>query len=254
MHYVRPRIIPCLLLKNEGLVKTIKFTDSIYVGDPVNAVKIFNEKGADELIILDIMAGKERKKPNFKLIEDVASECFMPLCYGGGVTNLDDASQIFNLGIEKVSLNTAAIENPKLIKQIADKYGSQSTVVSIDVKKNIFGKYHVFTHGGKQNTKRDPLEVAQNAVAMGAGEIIINSIDQDGMMRGYELDIIKSVSQIVSVPVLAAGGAKNAQDFVRVLVEGGASGAVAGSCFVFHGKHKAVLITYPSFEQLKDLS
>lgn len=248
----RIRVIPVLLLKNNGLVKTRKFTDPKYVGDPINAVKIFNEKEVDELIFVDITATIEKKKPNLKLINEIASECFMPVCYGGGITSIEDVKAIFDTGIEKVSLNTMTDENPALITQVAKMYGSQSVVASIDVKKGgLFGKDSVFTRSGRNNTKLDPTEFARRAEEAGAGEILLNSIDRDGMMQGYDIELIKKVSSAVSIPVVACGGAGSINDLVMAVKQGGASAVAAGSMFVFHGKHRAVLINFPSQEQLQ---
>jgi cyclase len=234
-----------LLLKQNGLVKT--------VGDPINAVKIFNEKEVDEIIFLDITATIEKRRPNFQLIEDIASEAFMPFAYGGGIRDLSDVQQLFSLGVEKIILNTCAIENPTLITKISEIYGSQSVVISIDVGQTLFGKYEVFTHGGRVNTKLDPVEVAKKAQCLGAGEIFINSIDKDGTLSGYDIKLVKRISDVVGVPVIACGGASCLNDFALAVKEGNASAVSAGSFFVFHGKHKAVLITYPSTKELETI-
>lgn len=249
---MRIRVIPILLLKNNGLVKTQKFTEPKYVGDPINAVKIFNEKEVDELVFVDITATVEKKKPNFKLIQEIASECFMPVCYGGGITSIEEVKAIFDAGIEKISVNTMTHENPKLLTDAARMYGSQSVVASIDVKKGgLLGKYSVYTRAGKNNTKIDPVEYAKRAEEAGAGEILLNSIDRDGMMQGYDIDLIRKVADAVSIPVVASGGAGSINDFVMAVKQGGASAVAAGSMFVFHGKHRAVLINFPSQEQLQ---
>lgn len=248
---LKTRVIPCLLLKNRGLVKTIKFKDPKYVGDPINAVKIFNEKEVDELLFLDITATVENRKPNFSIISDIASESFMPFGYGGGVKDLNDMKELFNLGVEKVIINSYAVENPEFIKRAADLFGSQSVVVSIDVKKTLIGKYEVFTYGGKKNTKLEPVKFAIKMQEMGAGEIFLNSIDRDGTMQGYDIELIKNVSQSLSVPVIACGGAGKIEDFAEAVKKGGASAVAAGSMFVFHGKHRAVLINYPSVQILE---
>ncbi|WOD12589.1 AglZ/HisF2 family acetamidino modification protein [Pseudomonas sp. NyZ704] len=242
----RSRIIPCLLIQNRGLVKTVKFKSPVYVGDPVNAIKIFNEKEVDELVLLDIKASELGVEPDYELIAEVAGECFMPVCYGGGIRNLEQAKRIFSSGIEKISLNSAAIEEPNLIRRIADIYGSQSVVVSIDCKKSIFGKYSVMTRSGTKNMKLDPAEWAVTVEGAGAGEIFLNSIDRDGTMRGYDIDLVKAVTSVVSIPVIACGGAGSLQDLVEPIDLAGASAVAAGSLFVFHGKRKAVLINYPS--------
>lgn len=239
------------MLKNQGLVKTIKFKDPKYVGDPINAVRIFNEKEVDELTFLDITATIENRKPNFKLIADIASESFMPFGYGGGVKDLNDMKELFNLGVEKVIVNSYAVENPEFIKKASDLFGSQSIVVSIDVKKTLLGKYEMYTLGGKKNTKLDPVAFANQMEIMGAGEVFLNSIDRDGTMQGYDIDLIKKVSEVINIPVVACGGAGRIEDFAEVVKKGGASAVAAGSMFVFHGKHRAVLINYPSVQVLE---
>lgn len=248
---LKTRVIPCLLLKNEGLVKTVQFKHPKYVGDPINAVKIFNEKEVDELVFLDTTATIENRKPPIKLISEIATECFMPFCYGGGIRTIEDIAELFKLGVEKVSLNSSAVENPSLISRAADMFGNQSIVVSIDVKKNLFGKYRVFTHGGKRASKHDPVEFAVRMQEAGAGELFLNSIDRDGTMQGYDLDLIRRVSAAVSIPVIACGGAGSLDDFAAAVKQGGASAVSAGSLFVFQGKNRAVLITYPSTKVLE---
>jgi cyclase len=247
---LRTRVIPCLLLRNDGLVKSVKFKNYKYVGDPINAIKIFNEKEVDELIFLDITATSENRKPPKKVIEEIASECFMPLCYGGGINDLDDIKDIFNLGVEKVAINTFAIENPTFVKQASMIFGSQSIVVSIDVKKNFFGKYEVITHGGKENTKLSPINVAIQMEQSGAGELMVTSIDRDGTMEGYDINLIKEVTNAVNIPVIACGGAGKIEHFAEA-VKVGAAAVAAGSLFVFHGKHRAVLISYPLTKDLE---
>ena len=247
------RVIPCLLYKNHGLVKTRKFTNEKYVGDPINAIRIFNEKEVDELILLDISATLKKEPPNIELIHDIAGECFMPLCYGGGITTVDQIESVFKVGVEKVAINTNAILNQSLIKEAVRVFGSQSIVFSLDVKKNIFGKYSVFTHGGRKNQKLDPVELSKTMENLGVGEILINSIDRDGMGDGYDLELIKNVSSAVNIPVIACGGAGRLEDFALAVNTGGVSAVAAGSFFVFHGKHRAVLITYPQIEDLENL-
>lgn len=248
---LRIRVIPCLLLQGLGLVKTRQFKDPKYVGDPINAVKIFNDKEVDELVFLNIRASIEKQRPPVDLISQIASECFMPLCYGGGIRSLEDMEEIFNVGVEKVAINSCAAENHAIIQKAAEVYGSQSIVVSVDVKKNLFGKYEVFVYGGRKNTKLDPVEYSQLMESMGAGEILLNSIDRDGSMRGYDIDLIKMVSNSVNIPVIACGGAGKIGDFTDAVQRGGASAVAAGSLFVFHGKHRAVLISYPSLASLE---
>ena len=244
------RIIPCLLLKNQGLVKTVKFKNPKYVGCPTNAIKIFNEKEVDELIFLDITATREKWQPLFRLISEIATECFMPFCYGGGINSLEDMQAIFSLGAEKVAINTQAILSPSLVKQASKKFGSQSIVVSIDVKKDLFGNYKVFSHLTKKLLKLDPVEFALQMEDMGAGELLVNSTDRDGTMEGYDIELIKNITNAVNIPVVACGGAGSVEHFRNAINKGGASAVAAGSLFVFYGKHRAVLINYPSQREI----
>ncbi len=246
---LKTRVIPCLLLKDLGLVKTIKFSNPKYVGDPINAVKIFNDKEIDELIFLDITATNEKKKPNFNLLVRIASEAFMPFSYGGGIRDLEDIKKILYLGIEKVVINSYAVENPEFIKQAAEHSGSQSIIISIDVRKNKKGEYEVFTQSGQNSTGLHPVDWAKKVENLGAGEIFLNSIDKDGTMEGYDLELINKVSNSVNIPVIAAGGAGNFDDFKKA-IKSGASAVSAGSIFVFIGPHRAVLISYPSRDEL----
>ena len=248
-----PRIIPVLLLKNAGIYKTVKFKDFKYIGDPLNAVKIFNEKEVDELLFIDIAATIEKRPPSIKFLSEIASECFMPLCYGGGITSLDHIKSIINAGVEKVSINSKAVENPDFIREASDVYGSSTIVVSIDVKKSFLGKYEVYTHGGKVNTKLDPVKFAIQMAEAGAGELLLNSIDRDGTMAGYDVDLIKKVSLSVDIQIIACGGGGKISDFSDIVNNGGASAVAAGSMFVFHGKHKAVLINYPTQNELREI-
>lgn len=248
---LRTRVIPCLLLRGQGLVKTIKFKDPKYVGDPLNAIKIFNDKEVDELVLLDITASNEKRSPNFKVIEEVASECFMPLGYGGAVKTLEDAKRILALGVEKIIINSAAFDKPDFVSQLADNIGNQSVVVSIDTKKNLFGRYEVFTKSGTNNTKQDPVKYAQQMEQLGAGEIMLNSIDRDGLMTGYDIQLISRVTASVGIPVIACGGAGTLEHFSEAVKQGGASALAAGSMFVFQGKHRAVLISYPDRSHLE---
>jgi len=245
------RVIPCLLLKNQGLVKTVNFKNPTYLGDPINIVKIFNDKEVDELVLLDITATIERRKPNFSLIAQIASECFMPLGYGGGIRCLDDIRQLLTLGLEKVIINSYAVENQSFIKSAADEVGSQSIVVSIDVKRSQQGKPEVVLYSGAKGTGLDPVGFAREIAAMGAGEILLNSVERDGTMQGYDLDLVTQVSRAVHIPVVACGGAGSIQDLVDAVKSGGASAAAAGSLFVFQGRHRAVLISYPSPKELQ---
>jgi cyclase len=248
---IRARVIPCLLLKGQGLYKTVRFKDPKYVGDPINAVKIFNEKEVDELALLDISASIEGKRPNFAKIEEVAGECFMPLAYGGGIRSLDDIRTLFSLGVEKVILNSHAMDHPELVREAAELYGSQSIVASIDVKKGLLGRYEVVTHSATRKTGRDPVQVAIELVAAGAGEILLNSVDRDGTLQGYDIRLIQSVTSRVEVPVIACGGAWTLDHLEEAIRVGGASAVAAGSMFVFQGKHRAVLVTYPQYKDIK---
>lgn len=248
----RPRVIPCLLLRNLGLVKTIKFKEPTYLGDPINIVKIFNDKEVDELVFLDITATVENKRPPFKLLEKVAGETFMPLGYGGGIRSLDDVKTILGLGVEKVAINTYAVEKPSFVTEAADFAGSQSVVVSLDVKRNFQGKYEVFTHSGRQATGLDPVKFAMEMEKRGAGELLLNSIDRDGTMQGYDLELVRQVTGAVGIPVVACGGAAKVQDLADAVKHGGASAAAAGSMFVFQGPHRAVLISYPTSQELRE--
>ncbi len=241
-----PRVIPVLLLKDKGLYKSLKFKDLKYVGDPINAIKIFNEKAVDELIFLDITATNNNAEPDYSMLSNIASECFMPLCYGGGIKSLTQIEKILAYGVEKVCLNTSAFLNPELIKEASAKFGSSTIVVSIDVKKTIFSGNKVFIKSGTKSTGKDPVQFAREIEALGAGEILINSIDKDGTMLGYDLALVKSVSDAVQIPVIACGGAGSIENIADVLKSSHASAAAAGSFFVFQGRHKAVLITYLS--------
>lgn len=246
------RVIPCLLLSRGGLVKTVKFASPKYVGDPINAVKIFNEKEVDELMVLDIDASKERRGPDFELVEQLASECFMPLCYGGGIRDSDDAKTLFKLGVEKVALQSAALRNPSLVRDIADHAGEQAVVVSIDVKRNWLGKLRQFSAAGVSPRHSDWREAVRDAVSMGAGEILLNAVDRDGTLAGVDTDLIATASAIADVPLIAVGGVGSLAD-IRAATDAGASAVAAGAFFVFHGPHRAVLITYPQYDELSQL-
>lgn len=250
---LKTRIMPCLLLKDGALVKTIKFKDPSYIGDPINAIRIYNEKEVDELIFLDITATLENRQPPFKMLAEIASECFMPVAYGGGIRRLEDIKEIFNLGIEKVALNSYAVEDPGFIRVAADKFGTQSIVVSIDVKKKFLGRYEVYTHGGRKGTGLDPVKFAAQVEALGAGEILLTSIDQDGTQEGYDLELIKKITDTVSVPVIACGGAGKIEDFVAAVKQGGASACATGSMVVYFGRNRAVLINFPTRDELEQV-
>lgn len=240
----RIRIIPLLLFEKGGLVKTKAFKSPTYVGDPINAIKIFNEKEVDELIFIDIEATREQSIPNYALITEIATECFMPLCYGGGINSLEQIKEILRLGVEKVCLGTIAFTQQELVTQAANKFGNQSIVVSVDVRTNKAGQKTVFISNGKINTELTPVDYAQKMERLGAGELLVQSIDQDGMQNGYDLELIESISNSVSIPVIACGGAKNLKD-IQKAIESGASAAAAGSMFVFYGRYNAVLINAP---------
>lgn len=246
------RVIPALLLRNGGLVKTLKFKDPKYVGDPINAIHIFNEKEVDELMVLDITASKDRREPNYALIEQFAGECFMPLAYGGGVRTVEQARRIFSLGVEKVCVQTAALENPRLISELAERFGSQSVMVSIDIKRNWFGKQGVYaaTEGKLHSTSWQ--EMLRSFVAAGAGEVLLNAVDKDGTLSGPDLGLIREASSAIDVPMIALGGISSLAD-IKAAVRAGASAVAAGAFFVFHGPHRAVLITYPSSDELTKL-
>lgn len=250
---LRPRIIVSLLIKDNGLVKTTKFKDPRYLGDPMNAVRIFNEKEVDELAVFDISATVNSKGPNLKLIEHLAEECRMPLCYGGGITKVEEAQQIFSLGVEKIALSAAAFSNPKLITDLADKVGAQSVVVVLDVKKKLFGGYEVYTHNGKKSIGKNPFELIAHFQQLGAGEIVINNIDEDGMMKGYDLSLVEKARKATTLPLTVLGGVGNLDDIGRLIEQFGIIGAAAGSLFVYKGKLKGVLINYPNFEEKEQL-
>lgn len=247
--FTRPRIIPVLLIDDRDLIKTINFKERTYLGDPVNAVKIFNRKGIDELAILDIGATKNNREPDFEILKDIASEAFMPLACGGGITTVDQVHELLAIGYEKVVINTGLIRNPVLIRKSVELFGSQSIVASIDAKL-VNGKYKCFISDGTEIIDKTPVELAIEAEKLGVGEIIINSIDHDGMMQGYDIKLVKSVVNTVKVPVTAIGGAGGIQDLKTVLHEGGAHAAAGGSMFVYYGRLKAVLITAPSEKEL----
>ena len=248
---LRHRVIPCLLLRDGGLVKTTKFKDAKYVGDPINAIKIFNDKEADELVVLDIDASGQGRGPDLTLLSKINREAFMPLGYGGGIRSAADARAVLNLGFEKVVVNAQALSNPALVSEIANECGRQSAVVCIDVKRTFTGKHAVYAHVDGKVTSREPGAHASEMERLGAGEIIINSVDRDGTLSGYDIELIKRVTSSVKVPVVAMGGASSVGDFYKAIVDGGATAVAAGAFFVFHGPHRAVLITYPAKGELK---
>jgi imidazole glycerol-phosphate synthase subunit HisF len=241
----RVRVIPCLLVRAGGLVKTRRFADDKYVGDPINAVRIFNEKEADELIVVDIDATAMGREPNYAMIENLAAECRMPLCYGGGISTVEQAKRIMSLGVEKVSLSSAAIARPSLVTEIAEQVGNQSVVVVLDVRKKMLGGYRAFTRNGSVDAKISPVDFAREVEALGAGEIVLNAIDHDGMMNGYDLTIASQVREATRLPLTLLGGAGSLADMQEAVQRLGTIGVAAGSLFVFKGTYRAVLISYP---------
>lgn len=248
----KTRVIPTLLLRGQGLVKTVKFKDPKYVGDPINAVRIFNEKEVDELVFLDISATPERRSPDFELLSDIASEAFMPMAYGGGISSLAQVRRIFELGFEKVIINSSAYKNPDLILEAAAVFGAQSIVGCVDVRKSILGRYELCSTSARIKEKVSLHEHLATLVQNGVGEILVNSVDRDGTMGGYDLKLLREVSSAVTVPVVACGGAGSIEHFVQAVKEGNASAVAAGSLFVFIGPHRAVLINYPERKVLAD--
>jgi len=247
------RVIPVLLIKDSGLVKTVKFKNPIYIGDPRNAVKIFNDKEVDELIILDISATRGEKVTKYSVIQEIVSEAFMPVAYGGGIKNIADARKVLSLGVEKIVINSIAVDSPSFVHEACKAFGGQSITVSVDVKKNILGNYHVYSHGGQRATKYEPVKFSQMMEELGAGELIIHSIQKDGTMEGYDIEIIKKISSAVNIPVIACGGAGSIDDFKKAVKYGRASAVAAGSIFVYHGRHRAVLISYPQQQVIREI-
>lgn len=249
----KTRVIPCLLLDGRRLVKTVRFRDPTYVGDPINAVKIFNDKFVDEIIFLDISASREGRGPDFTYIEEITSECFIPFCYGGGVRSAADAATLFGIGVEKVAINTATIQQPALVEELAARFGSQSIVVAMDVKRGWLGRYTVMTTNGSVKTGLDPVTHARELERQGAGELLVNSVDKDGTMTGYDLGIITEIAAAINIPVIASGGAGHIEHFREATEQAGVSAVAAGSLFVFKGKHRAVLINYPERSVLQQM-
>lgn len=247
--FIRPRIIPVILIDEQDMIKTVNFKNPTYLGDPINAVKIFNRKGIDELAVLDIGATQKNREPDFDFLKDIASEAFMPISYGGGITTVNQMRKLFAIGYEKVLINTLLVKNTNIVKEAVALFGSQSIVASIDAQL-VNGKYNAVIQAGNKPIQISPLELALKAEQLGVGEILINSIDRDGMMQGYDISLIKAISEAVKIPVIACGGAGNIKDLKQVLQEGHADAAAGGSMFVYYGKLKAVLITAPSENEL----
>jgi cyclase len=245
------RIIPCLQLIGDSLVKKVKFDKHSYIGDPINTVRIFNELEVDELCFLDISATTEKRKPNLKVLKEIANECFMPLSYGGGIENIQTVHEILSIGFEKIILNTSAFKNPKLITEIVNQFGSQSLIISIDVKKNIFGKYSIYTNCGKVKQKGDPLEWSKTVEKLGAGELLITSMDREGTWQGYDLKILKEIADSVNIPVIANGGAGNIDHIIEVFENTEIAAVAVGSMLVYQAKGLGVLVNFPDKKKLE---
>ena len=251
MNTLRPRIIPSLLLRGESLVKTVRFGKFRYVGDPANTCRIFNELEVDELVFLDILASREKREPNYALLRDISSECFMPLSYGGGITSVEIAEKVLKIGFEKVIVNTAALRNPALIAELGKKIGRQSLIVAIDVRKGWLGQERCRGLSGRWNSGLQPVTWAQKAQSEGAGEILLTSVDREGTWQGFDLELVTKVVDAVSIPVIARGGAGSIEDVSEVIKTAGASAAALGSMVVFQKKDMGVLVNFPETEQLR---
>lgn len=249
---LRTRIIPCLQLIGESLVKTVRFDRYGYIGDPINTVRIFNELEVDELCFLDIRASAENRKPNLTILSQIADECFMPLSYGGGVNDFETAKKIFSIGFEKVVVNTQAYRDPAFVTKLSEHFGAQAVIGSIDVKKNIFGTYHVFVNDGREKVSMDPVDWAQQLEKLGVGEILITSIDREGTWSGFDIELVKMISHAVFVPVIAHGGAGSIEDIGKAVKEGGASAVALGSLVVYQKKGMGVLVNFPDKKKLED--
>lgn len=248
---LRTRVIPCLLLRNESLVKTVKFGKFGYIGDPLNTCRIFNELEVDELAFLDITASREKRQPNFKILQEITNECFMPLSYGGGIRDLDTAERIFQIGFEKIVVNTASFSNPGIISQLAKTFGSQSVIVAIDVKKNFWGKYQVHSLSGTINQKQEPRDWAKEVESRGAGEILLTSIDHEGTWKRFDLSLVQMVADALSIPVIAHGGCSSVEDIGAVVHKAHASAVALGSMVVYQKEGMGVLINFPEREHLQ---
>ena len=246
------RVIPVLLLSKNGLVKTTRFKDPKYVGDPINTVRIFNEKEVDELMLLDISASKENQEPNFEMIEQIAGECFMPLAYGGGVRTVEQAKRIFALGVEKICIQTAALGNPRIVTELTQRFGSQSVIVSVDIKRNWLGKPQIYSSTKACSLDSDWIKHTKGLVDAGAGEVLLNAVEMDGTLQGPDLALIELMSKAIDVPLIAVGGV-GSMKHIRAAVDAGASAVAAGAFFVYHGPHRAVLISYPKYSALEQL-
>ncbi|MAV36057.1 MAG: imidazole glycerol phosphate synthase subunit HisF [Planctomycetaceae bacterium] len=245
------RVIPVLLLQDQALVKTRRFRQPTYVGDPINAIRIFNEKEVDELFLIDIAASREHREPDYKLLHDCASECFMPLGYGGGISSLSQATRLFDIGIEKVSLQTSTLETPQLVEQVAARYGNQAVVASVDVRRDWRGRIRLWSARQQKALGQNWKDHLRNVQALGAGEVLLNCVHRDGTREGYDCEIIAEAATMIDIPIIAIGGAGSIQDLPPA-VAAGASALGAGSMFVFEGPHRAVLISYPSYQELTD--
>lgn len=239
------RVIPCLLLQDESLVKTVNFKKPGYIGDPVNTAKIFNELEVDELVVLDITATNDKRSPNFRILSELANECFMPLAYGGGIRNFEDAKKIFQIGIEKIIINSCTYENPNFITKLSSHFGNQAIVVSLDVKKNMFGKYEVYSHSGKKKQKKDIIAWVKELETLGAGEILLTAIHQEGTWKGFDINLIEKISNAVNIPVIANGGASSVEDIEMAMKKGKASAISVGSMVVYQSKGMGVLVNFP---------
>lgn len=250
---LKKRIIPCLLLRNESLVKTVRFKKFNYIGDPVNTCRIFNELEVDELAFLDITASREKRNPNYKILQEIADECFMPLSYGGGIYSLEIAERILQIGFEKIVLNTQSFEQSGIISELAKAFGSQSIIVAIDVKKNFWGKYSAYSLSGSENRKCDPVDWAREVENRGAGEILLTSINQEGTWEGFDIPLVRSVATAVNIPVIAHGGAGSVEHIGEAVKTGNASAVALGSMVVFQGKNLGVLVNFPDRNELEDV-
>ncbi|NQW21532.1 MAG: imidazole glycerol phosphate synthase subunit HisF [Chloroflexi bacterium] len=252
---LRPRVIPSLLIRDSGLVKTVQFKDGKYVGDPINTVRIFNEKEIDELVVLDIDASANGKRPDYDVIANLAAECRMPLCYGGGIKTVEHANRIIGLGVEKISLSSAAVENPQIVSEIAQQIGSQSVVVVIDIRtEGKKGELSHWIYNGTRQVPGDPVEFAKEMERLGAGEIVINNISAEGTMQGYDIDMVRKFREVLNVPMTILGGAGKIGDLADLVKNFGVIGAAAGSIFVFKGKYRAVLVNYPSPDRKREIT